>query len=128
MSVAAALAFSAVFMPNGRFCFSVFTEDKDVVEIGLRMMMVISPTYFLFCFVEIFSGSLRAQGHVLVATLLTLIGVCLLRVVWVALIVPGGTLEQIIACYPITWVVTAVSMSLYYFYKQRRIWKTVRAY
>ena len=91
-------------------------------------MMVISPTYFLFCFVEIFSGSLRAQGHVLVATLLTLIGVCLLRVVWVALIVPGGTLEQIIACYPITWVVTAVSMSLYYFYKQRRIWKTVRAY
>ena len=27
MSVAAALAFSAVFMPNGRFCFSVFTEE-----------------------------------------------------------------------------------------------------
>lgn len=128
MSVAAALAFSAVFMPNGRFCFSVFTADKDVVEIGLRMMMVISPAYFLFCFVEIFSGSLRAQGYVLVATLLTLIGVCLLRVVWVALIVPDGTLEQIIACYPITWVVTAVSMSLYYFYKQRRIWKKVRAY
>ena len=90
--------------------------------------MVISPTYFLFCFVEIFSGSLRAQGYVLVATLLTLIGVCLLSVVWVALIVPDGTLEQIIACYPITWVVTAVSMSLYYFYKQRRIWKKVRAY
>ena len=33
---------------------------------------------------------LRAARYVLVATLLTLIGVCLLRVVWVALIVPDG--------------------------------------
>lgn len=127
MAVVAALTFSAVFMPNGRLCFGIFTEDTDVVEIGLRMMYVISPTYFLFCFVEIFSGALRAQGHVFVATILTLVGVCLLRVVWVTLIVPGGTLEQIVACYPITWVVTAVSMSLYYFYKQRWIWRTVRS-
>lgn len=126
MAIVAALAFSAAFMPNGRFCFSIFTEDTDVVEIGLRMMYVISPTYFLFCFVEIFSGSLRAQGHVFIATILTLVGVCLLRVVWVTWIVPDGTLEQIVACYPITWVVTAISMSLYYFYKQRRIWKQVR--
>lgn len=127
MAIIAAVAFSAAFMPNGRFCFSIFTADTDVVDIGLRMMHVISPTYFLFCFVEIFSGSLRAQGHVFIATILTLVGVCLLRVVWVAWIVPNGTLEQIVACYPITWVVTAISMSSYYFYKQRRIWKRVRA-
>ena len=127
MSVAAALAFSAVFMPNGRFCFSVFTEDKDVVEIRLRMMMVISPTYFLFLLRDFFPDP-YVRRDVLVATLLTLIGVRLLRVVWVTLIVPDGTLEQIIACYPITWVATAVSMSLYYFYKQRRVWNTVRAY
>lgn len=68
--------------------------------------MVISPTYFLFTFIEIYSGSLRAQGHVLISTIMTMTGVCLLRIVWTTCIVPNGTLEQIIACYPITWVVT----------------------
>ena len=82
---------------------------------------MISPTYWLFAFIEIYSGSLRAQGSVLVTTLLTMTGVCLLRIVWVTLIVPDGTLEELIACYPITWIVTAAAMILYYIFKQRRI-------
>lgn len=126
MSVAAAVAFSAILMPTGKYWFGIFTSDSSVVQIGVRMMQVISRTYFLFVFVEIFSGSLRAQGYVFVSTILTLVGVCLLRVVWVSWIVPDGTMEQIIACYPITWLVTAVSMTAYYFYKQKRIWKSVK--
>lgn len=121
MELVVAVLFSLMIMPTGSFWFSIFTSDPSVIEIGLRMMQVISPTYFLFAFIEIYSGSLRAQGHVLVTTLMTIVGVCLLRIVWVTLIVPSGTMEEIIACYPITWAVTAVGMSAYYFYKQRRI-------
>ncbi len=121
MSASCALLFSAVVMPSGAFLFGIFSTDASVVQIGLRMMHVISPTYFLFTFIEIYSGSLRAQGHVLVSTIMTMTGICLLRIVWTTLIVPKGTLEQIISCYPITWLVTAVCMIVYYFYKQKRI-------
>ena len=121
MSLAVAFVLSAVLMLAGKFLFGIFTADAGVVEIGLRMMRIISPTYFLFTFIEIYSGSLRAQGHVLVTTVLTMTGVCLLRIVWVTLIVPDGSLEQIVACYPITWLLCAVGMIFYYGYKQKRI-------
>lgn len=90
------------------------------------MMQIISPTYFLFVFIEIYSGSLRAQGYVFVTTLMTLIGICAFRVIWVTLIVPDGTLEQIIACYPLTWLVCAIGMIGYYHYKQCKILRELR--
>lgn len=121
MALITAVILSAVLMAAGRFLFGIFTTDASVVEVGLRMMQMISPTYFLFVFIEIYSGALRAQGHVLVATIMTMTGVCLLRIVWVTVIVPKGTLEQIIACYPITWGFCAVGMIIYYVYKQKRL-------
>ena len=120
MTLGALMLLSVFIVCVGKYLFGIFTNDAEVISIGLRMVRVISPTYWVFAFIEIYSASLRAQGSVLVTTLMTMTGVCILRAIWVMLIVPGGTLEQVIACYPITWVVTAASMILYYFYKQKR--------
>ena len=103
----------------------IFTSETEVINLGIRVMHVISPAYFIFVFIEILSGSLRAQGHVLVTTLMTMLGVCAFRVVWVLFIVPYGTLEQIVFCYPATWIVTATGMIIYYIYKQKKI---IRSY
>lgn len=121
MALGVAIVFSALFVIAGSPLFHIFTQDQSVITIGLRMVAVISPTYFLFVFIEILSGALRAEGHVLVTTIMTLSGICLLRIIWVTLIVPNGSLEEIIACYPITWALCAVMMILYYWYKQRKI-------
>lgn len=126
MALGTAIILSVVLMAGGRVLFGIFTTDLGVVEVGLRMMQIISPTYFLFVFIEIYSGSLRAQGYVFVTTLMTLIGICAFRVIWVTLIVPDGTLEQIIACYPLTWLVCAIGMIGYYHYKQRKILRGLR--
>lgn len=126
MEIAVAAVFSALLFATGSWWYGIFTTDPEVLRIDQRIMYVISWSYFLFAFIEIFSGSLRAQGHVLMTTVLTLVGVCLLRVVWVRFIVPGGTLEQTVACYPLTWVVTAIAMTVYYFYKQKKIWKNLK--
>ncbi len=126
MSLTAAVLISILLQSAGSFWFSIFTSDSSVVAIGLRMMRIVSPTYFLFVFIEIYSGSLRAQGHVLMTTILTMSGVCLLRILWVRVIVPNGSLEEIVACYPITWLVTAVCVVCYYFYKEKRIRSSVR--
>lgn len=121
MALAAAALISITLMATGSFWFGIFTSDASVLAIGLRMMHLISPTYFLFVFIEIYSGALRAQGHVLMTTVITMSGICLLRILWVKVIMPQGSLEEIVACYPITWVVTAVCVASYYFYKQKRI-------
>lgn len=126
MSLVSAVTLSAVLLSCGRFLFGIFSTDASVVEIGIRMMRIFTPGYFLFVFIEIYSGALRAQGHVLVTTIMTMVGICLLRIIWVTFIVPDGTMEQIIVCYPLTWIVTATGMIIYYFYKQRKIFSQLK--
>lgn len=60
MALVTAILLSVILMSAGRFLFGIFTTDANVVEIGLSMMQIISPTYFLFVFIEVYSGALRA--------------------------------------------------------------------
>ena len=121
MAVGTALCLTAVLMTTGRFLLGIFTGDAAVVEIGLTMMRSIAPAFVLFVFIEIFSGSLRAQGYTFVTTVISVLGVCVFRIIWVSLITPGKGLTWIVACYPISWMMCATLVSVYYFYKQKRI-------
>lgn len=121
MAVGTAVFLTAVLMMAGRFLLSIFTGDAAVVEIGLIMMRSIAPAFVMFVFIEIFSGSLRAQGYTFVTTIISVLGVCVFRIIWVSLITPGQGLRRIVACYPISWVMCAILVSAYYFYKQKRI-------
>lgn len=123
MDIGAAVLFSTLALTVGQYMLRIFTSETEVIALGVRVMRVISPAYFIFVFIEILSGSLRAQGHVLVTTIMTMLGVCAFRVIWVLFIVPDGTLEQIVFCYPATWIVTATGMIIYYIYKQNKIIK-----
>ena len=125
MGVGSAIALSGILLFGKTFLFGIFVNDPNVIAIGVRMMKVITPAYFLFIFIEVFSGALRAQGAVVVSTMITMIGICVLRMFWVTLLVPGGTLEQIIVCYPVTWAVGAIAMTIYYLYKQKKIFRTM---
>ena len=121
MAVGTAICLTAVLMAAGRFLLGIFTGDAAVVEIGMTMMHSIAPAFVMFVFIEIFSGSLRAQGYTFVTTVISVLGVCVFRIIWVGLITPGQGLKRIVACYPISWIICAVLVSGYYFYKQKRI-------
>lgn len=86
MALISAVSVSIILMSAERFLFGIFVNDAGVVEIGIRMMNVIAPAYLLFAFIEVFSGALRAQGAVVVSTLITMVGICVLRMIWVTLV------------------------------------------
>ena len=65
-----------------------FTGDAEVVNIGAQFYLVLAPSYFTFVFIEILSGAIRGAGEALQPMLITCIGVCGLRVVWILLMVP----------------------------------------
>ena len=73
------------------FCrplFHIFTTDLTVVKIGVYMLRYITPSYIVFVIIEILSGALRGIGDVLIPTLITLGGVCCVRLPWILLVVP----------------------------------------
>ena len=92
-----------------------FTGDAEVVNIGAQFYLVLAPSYFTFVFIEILSGAIRGAGEALQPMLITCIGVCGLRVVWILLMVPyWHTMQMVAMNYPVSWVITAVIFVIYY--------------
>ncbi len=101
--------------------FRIFTDDMDVIRIGGEIMAVIVPCYVVFSFVEIFSGALRAVGDVIVPMLLTMFGICLLRIVWIFFAVPlNPSVRMIVMNYPVSWILTALLFIFYYLQKKKK--------
>ena len=107
------------------FCrplFHIFTTDLTVVKIGVYMLRYITPSYIVFVIIEILSGALRGIGDVLIPTLITLGGVCCVRLPWILLVVPRWhQLSSVMVSYPMSWVATAILLMLYYLYRKKHL-------
>jgi putative MATE family efflux protein len=96
--------------------YRLFTSEAEVIAIGTQMMRFLVPTYITYLSIEVFSGMLRGVGDALTSTIMTCFGTCILRVVWLLVVVPGHhTLEAVMVIYPITWTVTTAMYFIYYF-------------
>ena len=122
MDQAASILVSALLLVFRYPLLGIFTSDLEVIRIGAHFMEMLVPCYVIFSFIEIFSSALRGTGDVIIPMILTLFGVCLLRIVWIFLAVPvWPSLDTIVFNYPLTWGVTAVLFILYYRKKIHRI-------
>ena len=75
----------------------------------LRLWMICGP-YFLCGLMDDCSGVLRGLGKSLLSTVISLVGSCHLRVVWLLTVFPlSQTLQTIFICYPITWLLTTAT-------------------
>ena len=102
--------------------FRLFTTDTEVIRIGTEMLLQVTPWYITFVFIEILSGSLRGIGDVIIPMIITLCGVCLLRVLWiVGALKIQPTISAIIFSYPITWIMTSILFICYYFYRIKKM-------
>lgn len=73
-----------------------------------RMMIMFIP-YFTLAFMEVGSGVLRGLGRSVTSTAVSLVGSCLLRIVWIYTVFRAvGTLESIYISYPLSWTLTAL--------------------
>lgn len=64
--------------------------------------------YFLAGVMEVCTGVLRGLGRSMLSTVISLMGACLLRIVWLWTVFPlFVTIEAISISYPITWIITA---------------------
>ena len=111
----------AVLIGARGLLFRLFTADASVVQIGSDMLLFITPWYIVYVFIEILGGSLRGRGNVIVPVVITLLGVCVLRIIWLAGVLRiSPTIHAIIFSYPVTWVITALAFIGYYLWKERQ--------
>ena len=115
MSAIITLSISAIMVLFARPILTIFTPDHDVLEIGVAMVHFLAPSYITYILIELLSGAIRGAGKSLVPTLITVFGVCGLRLLWLFTVVPAHhTIEMVEASYPITWAVTSLALLIYY--------------
>ncbi len=121
MTAITTLMLSLIFVLTAKFVFGLFTKDANVIAIGFKMLLMLAPAYVIYVPIEILSGALRGIGNVIIPIILTCMGVCVLRIVWLLTIVPqNNNVETIILSFPISWTITAILFIIYYIIKQRK--------
>lgn len=99
----------------------LFTADRNVIGIGVDMMRYLLPFYILYIPGGVFFSTLRGMGDSLRPSLITFLGVCVLRIAWVAFVFPRfATVKALLLCFPVSWSVTAVTYSFYYRWFMRK--------
>lgn len=100
----------------------IFTDDPAVIAEGVPMMRTVAPFYWTYLFVEVFSGALRGMGDVIIPLIMTLLGVGVVRILWVVLMETFcPTIPAIAFSYPVTWILTAVLFTIYFLYRMRHL-------
>jgi putative MATE family efflux protein len=131
MAMGTALFMGALVVLAGPYIYRLFTTDAAVVDIGMAMVRIISPFYFTYVLVEVLSGATRGAGDSLMPMLMTCLGACILRIVWVQVAVPlVHEVRTVCLAYPITWTATSILFLIYYLkggWLKRRIAKAEAA-
>ena len=72
----------------------------------IRLQYILVP-YFLDGIMEVTFGVLRGIGRSFISMMISLVGVCVFRVIWIGCMFPiSPTLETVFVSYPITWIIT----------------------
>lgn len=114
-----------VLYNGGHLLVELFTTDRQVQAISMDLLHFMVPTFITYIAIEILSGTLRGVGDAWMPLVITGIGVCAVRVLWIMLVLPHyHTIIGAAFCYPLTWSLTTVAFVIYYyFFSSLRRWK-----
>ena len=93
----------------------IFTSDTAVLTIGRQIVGITVPFYFTYICIEILAGAIRGCGEATPPMLMVAGGVCLLRIVWIVIMLPfRRELSTVLISYPLSWAATSVIFIIYY--------------
>ena len=97
----------ALYGVNGGAEGSLEAIAMEAAMVRFRLIVLV---YFLCGFMDVCSGVLRGMGKAIESTIISLVGACLFRVIWLWTVFKASpTLEVIFVSYPISWVITTAT-------------------
>jgi len=99
-----------------------YTNDPEVIKYGEIRLTIICSTYFLCGIMDTVVGVLRGLGYAAVPMVVSIIGACGLRIVWIMTIFANfRTLKVLYLSYPVTWIITTVAHIICFFIIRKKI-------
>lgn len=108
---------STIFLLFRRSLLGFYTSNPQVIEEGISRMWVIFSTYFLCGMMDSMSSSIRGIGHSLPPVIMSMLGACVFRIIWLLTIFQIPTFHTpfiIFLSYPISWILTFTAQLIYF--------------
>jgi Na+-driven multidrug efflux pump len=95
---------------------------------ALIRITVLTLTYFTAAWMDTFSSIMRGLGFSLIPMIVSVFGVCGVRILWIALFFPlNPTYETAFYCFPVSWVLTALIHFTCFLFGFRRVKQKMQA-
>lgn len=108
----------------GRPLLSIYTSDPEVIKLGMLRMNIMMIAFFTCGVMNVFPGFTRGMGYSIMPMLSTLIGACIMRIVWLYTVFTWYPTEiMLFVCYPVTWTLAGIGQVGIFFYARRQIRK-----
>lgn len=107
--VAAGLICGHGLLFSGYRILGIFSSNSQVIVAGMNRLSVILSTYFLCGIMDVLVGALRGIGYSVLPMVVSLVGSCLLRLLWLATVFQMErfhTTTTVYLSYPISWAIT----------------------
>lgn len=103
----------------------IFNSDPEVLSYAQYRLMIIGLPYFLCGLMDIGSGFLRSIGYSFQSLIITFLGSCALRIVWVyTVFAKYSDIRVLYMVFPISWFVTSATLLITFFFcykKEKRM-------
>lgn len=94
----------------GHPLLGIYSSDPAVIQAGMERLIIICSTYLLCGFMDVFAGVLRGLGYSVMPMVVSLVGSCALRLIWIATIFQlMHTTRMLYISYPISWTLTVLT-------------------
>lgn len=104
---AVSLIFSLIFVPFGKIILHIYSADNEVLAFAYIKVAILSISYMICGMNETAMGALRGIGRSTTAMIISIFGICGLRVVWIYTVFEIiRTPESLFLSYPVSWLIT----------------------
>jgi len=111
----------------GRPLLSIYiTDSEQAIEYGMIRLRYICLVYFLCGLMDVITGAIRGMGYSFTPMCITVLGVCVMRIVWILTVFRNPawhTLDVLYLSYPISWIISAIAQTVAFFILYRLLCK-----
>ena len=105
---------------------ALYTNSAQVVDAGMIRLRIICSVYALCGMMDVVVGSLRGMGYAVLPMVVSLIGACGLRLVWIFTFFRMETFhtrESLYLTYPASWFLTFLAHLVCYVIVRKKLAK-----
>ncbi|MCM1181699.1 MAG: MATE family efflux transporter [Clostridium sp.] len=109
------IVFGSFVFAAGKFILPLILDEALAVDYGMIRNTIIMLPYMFCGIMEVFAGAMRGLGKSMTPTIVTLIGACGFRIIWIHTVFGQFTsLNVLFLSFPISWILTAAAHFICY--------------